>query len=157
MQEEEKAKRLWHLFYLMGKMRAHANAKEEVRMRDVMTLCSIALLIEKDIRHLIKMSDISAYFLITPAAVSQLVRDYERKGWLRRVVSQQDRRSVYVEITNAGKQLLEEQEKDAMHDIIAFLHYLGEEDSDALIRILEKATDYGPIMKQRSKGKEAIK
>ncbi len=149
MKEQEKAKQLWHLFYFMGKMRMQSQAQDEARMRDVMTLGMIAAEIERSEKGMIKMSDVSAYFRITPAAVSQLVRIYERKGWLVRTVLESDRRSVYLYLSEEGMRLLKEQEQGAMQGIVDFIHYLGEEDSDALIRILQKAKDYGPIVKHR--------
>lgn len=149
MDDQTKAKQLWHLLYLMGKMKMQEQAHGEVRMRDVMTLGIIAAEIEKSDKGLIKMSEVSTSFQITPAAVSQLVRMYERKGWLQRVILEDDRRSVYLCLSEQGKRLLKEKEQGAMQGIVDFIHYLGDADSDALIRILQKARDYGPIMKHR--------
>lgn len=92
----------------------------------------------------------SLYFRITPAAVSQMVKEYERKGWVERVVLEHDRRSVYLKVSEEAKALLKQNEEMAMKGIIDFIHYLGEEDSDALLRILEKAKDYGPLIKDQN-------
>lgn len=152
MTDIEKAKRLAHLFYIMSKghMRDHDHHCHEhrIRKRDVLTLGAVLSCIDAQEDGLVKMSDMSTYFRITPAAVSQMVREYEKKDWIERVVLDNDRRSVYLKVTPVAKALLKQNEEEAMKGIVEFLHYLGEEDSDALIRILEKAKDYGPIIKK---------
>lgn len=157
MNDIEKAKRLVHLFYIMRKEHTsnHDHPCEgKFRKRDFMTLNALLTRINAQADGLVKMSDMSVYFRITPAAVSQMVREYERKGWVERVVLEQDRRSVYLKVTEEAKALLKQNEEAAMQGIIDFIHYLGEEDSEALVRILEKAKNYGPIMKHHEESEE---
>jgi len=146
MTEIEKAKRLGHLFYIMRKEHTQEHHRD-IKKRDVMALGVIQAAIDEQADGLVKMSDVSAFFRITPAAVSQMVREYERKGWIKRVIWENDRRCVYLKVTKAGRSVLKNCEESAMQEIVDFIHYLGEEDSDALIRILEKAKDYGPFCK----------
>ena len=156
MNDIEKAKRLSHLFYIMrrGHMPKPSHLSQELRIRDMMVLDVIKEAIERQKDGLVKMSDISMHFRITPAAASQMVREYERNGWLERVILDSDRRSVYLKVTNQAMELLKQNEEKLMQGIVDFIHYLGETDSDALIRILEKAKEYGPIMNHCTKGRE---
>lgn len=150
MNDIEKAKRLSHLFYIMRKkqLSSHECQNQQLfRMRDMITLSAILDESEKSETGMIKMSDVSHIFHITPAAVSQMVREYERKGWLERVVLENDRRSVYLRFTPQALALLKQNEAKLLAEIVKFIHYLGDEDSDALLRILDKAKAYGPIMK----------
>lgn len=150
MTDIEKAKRLVHLFYIMRKEHTPHDHQGPCgfRQRDFMTLNALMTRINNQADGLVKMSDMSVYFRITPAAVSQMVREYEKKGWIERVVLESDRRSVYLKVTDEAKALLKQNEEAAMQGIIEFIDFLGEEDSEALIRILEKAKTYGPIMKK---------
>lgn len=156
MSDIEKAKRLGHLFYIMRRERmpAHGRFDQEFRIRDMMVLDVIKEAIDRQKDGLVKMSDISMYFRITPAAASQMVREYERKGWLERVILDSDRRSVYCRVSEQAMTLLKQNEECLMAGMVDFIHYLGEEDSDALIRILEKAKNYGPIFHHCAKRKE---
>lgn len=150
MNDIEKAKRFSHLFYIMRKqhLSAHEGSNQRLfRMRDMMTLGAIQAETEKSENGMIKMSDVSHIFHITPAAVTQMVREYERKGWMERVVLESDRRSVYLQLTDQASKLLKQNEAELLAGIVDFIHYLGDEDSDALLRILDKAKAYGPIMK----------
>lgn len=150
MDDLEKAKRLSQLFYIMSKRHLSSHECHNqpfFRMRDMMILGAILDESEKSETGMIKMSDVSHIFHITPAAVSQMVRDYEKKGWVERVTSKHDRRSVYLRFTPMVLTLLKQNEAEFMEGIVNFIHYLGDEDSDALIRILDKAKAYGPIIK----------
>ena len=86
--------------------------------------------------HPVKMSDISHYLDITPAAVSQSVRDFEKKGWVKRVTTENDRRSVYVNITADAVQLLKRYEAHLKENLKTFITTLGPEDAQAFVRIV---------------------
>lgn len=151
MTDIEKAKKLTHCFYVLQRQHKHEHTHEHIRRRDIMALEAVTQIMRKQGDGLIKMSALSDYFNVTPAAVSQMVREYERKGWIERVVLEHDRRSVYLNVTKEAKALIKRNEEACMKDIVDFISYLGEEDSDAFIRILEKAMEYGPLMKHHMK------
>lgn len=152
MTDIEKAKKLVHMFYILKKEHGRNSPCEgHIKHRDIMALGALSGFIEKNKDGLVKMSEISEYFHVTPAAISQMVREYERKGWVTRVTLESDRRSVYLKLTDETVTILHDCEANAMQGIVDFMNYLGDEDSDALLRILEKARDYGPIMKHMKK------
>ena len=97
MNEMDIIHQLMRMLYLYKKETVmEKKHQSELSRRDLMLL--------EVIRHMnqchpVKMSDISHYLDITPAAVSQSVRDFEKKGWVKRVTPENDRRSVYVNIT----------------------------------------------------------
>lgn len=151
MTDIEKAKELTHLFYVLSKQHNRSYHQEHhIKRRDIMALGMVQNMIAKQEDGLVKMSEISEMFHVTPAAVSQMVREYEKKGWLERVVLDSDRRSVYLKVTDEAIALIHRNEEVAMKSITDFIHYLGEEDSDALLRILKKADAYGPILRQNT-------
>lgn len=155
MSDFEKAKRLEHLFFIMRRDHMPSeHVPQEFRLRDMMVLDMIQQATAHQPEGLVKMSDLSMYFHITPAATSQMVREYERKGWIERVISDRDRRNVYLKVTERAVELLKQNEERLMQGMVDFIHYLGEEDSDALIRILEKAKAYGPIIHHGKKRRE---
>ena len=98
--------------------------------------------------NMVKMSEISSYFHITPAAVSQMIRSFEKKGWVERVILDNDRRSVYIKVSDAGSRMIEQNEKHVTEKLVEFIEMLGEEDAEALIRILEKARIHAKKMKE---------
>ncbi len=150
MTDIEKAKRMVQLFYIMRKehFSIHdCHVLSQMRMRDVMTLGAILEEMEKSEVGMIKMSDVSNLFKITPAAVSQMVKEYEKKGWMVRVILENDRRSVYLRVTLQAQALMQQNQEKVMQGIVDFIRYLGDEDSDAFLRILDKTKAYGTIVK----------
>lgn len=155
MTDIEKAKELTHLFYVLSKQRNRiCHHEKHMKTRDIMALGMVQSMIAKHADGLVKMSEISEKFHVTPAAVSQMVREYEKKGWLERVVLDSDRRSVYLKVSEEAISLIHRNEEEAMKSITDFIRYLGDEDSDALLRILKKANAYGPILRQSSEPKK---
>lgn len=146
MDEMEIVRRLYHIFYSMRKESIHLDQHKEhhaIRSRDLMLLDTIV-----QSNNMMKMSDISTYFNVTPAAVSQMIRILEKKKWVERIVLDQDRRSVYIKVSELGMELIEENEQHVTEKIVEFIEILGEEDGEALIRILEKSRAFFKQMKE---------
>lgn len=113
---------------------------KDMTHRDFLILDAIIKLSPKD--GYVKMSELSAYFQVTPAAISQTVNNLEKKGWVARIHLEHDRRSVYVQVTEAAKDYMRAKAEFIKKNLPSFIKELGEEDAQALIRILEKAILY---------------
>lgn len=138
--ENEIAQELNRLFYTI-RMEHAPKGKKKVNMehRDIMLLNGIT---QMNQGQPIKLSQISEYFHISLAAVSQGVRIFEKNGWIERVMVEHDRRSVYIQVTEAAKRHVQDRENEVNQQLINFIRYLGYEDSMALIRITEKAGQF---------------
>ncbi|MGX8834554.1 MarR family winged helix-turn-helix transcriptional regulator [Amedibacillus sp. YH-ame6] len=146
MDEMEIVRRLYHMFYMMRRESVRFSAFEEhhgIRNRDLMILDYIV-----QGGNLMKMSDISTYFNVTPAAVSQMMRSLEKNQWIERVIPENDRRSVYIKVSDTGMEVIGKNEEHVTEKLVEFIEILGEEDSQALIRILEKCREHFKQMKK---------
>lgn len=139
MDDQTTVQQLMRLLYMFQKENgAMMNVRpKHMKHRDVMILEAI-LRMHPD-GSPVKMSDISDYFQVTPAAVSQVVRSFEEKGWIERVTPADDRRRAYVQVTAAARQHMKECMTHMQENLQSFILLLGEEDARALVRILEKA------------------
>ena len=152
MDAMEIVRRLTHLFYLFRK--ENATSFEEhprIRHKDIMMLDAI-LSINKG--ELVKMSDISTYLQVTPAAVSQFIKGYEKKGWVERVVLDSDRRSVYIKVSDEARNVMKGCEKHMTESLYEFIEALGEEDAENFLRIMEKAVAFSKQKKEEKEKKE---
>ncbi|MEG0709025.1 MAG: MarR family transcriptional regulator [Longicatena sp.] len=139
MDEMEIARKITHLFYTMRKeslMKPSNNHK--IGHRDIMMLDAIMRINAEG--DLVKMSDISTYFNVTPAAISQMIKTFENKNWVERILLENDRRSVYIKVTKEAKEMINGCEKHMSDKLLLFIEELGAEDAQAFIRILEKAS-----------------
>lgn len=55
--------------------------------------------------HPPRLADISRFLMQEPQSLTALIQRLERRGWVRRLQSQRDRRAVLLELTEAGRQL----------------------------------------------------
>ena len=117
MDEMDIVRKITHLVYTHRRDAAFTGQKQpNVKHRDIMMLDAIIKM-----GDLVKMSDISAYFQITPAAVSQCIKNFEKKGWVERTVLESDRRSVYVRVSDEAKQMVQVMEEHMKQQLIAFI------------------------------------
>lgn len=149
MDEMEIVRRLTHLFYMFRKENATSfDDHPRIRHKDIMMLDAILSINSGD---LVKMSDISSYLQVTPAAVSQFIKGYEKKGWVERVVLETDRRSVYIKVSDEAKLVMKSCERHMTESLYEFIEALGEEDAEAFLRIMEKAVAFSKEKRERKK------
>lgn len=140
METQKLAYQLREVMYIMGKNKTfHMQNDCSMRKSDFMFLHGIVCMNEA---KPIKMSDISAYFDITPPAVSQIIARLEKLDYVKREIMEHDRRSVYVSILENGLNKIKQVEKQMNEDMINMISFIGEEDTIELIRILQKMNNY---------------
>lgn len=144
-EKEERAVQILQMTYLMQKIFAQHRLKHEgktkaVKGRDLMFLAGVNNLTSKG--GAVKMSDIAEFFQITPAAVSQTIGRLEEVGYVERSMTKKDRRSVFVNITKEGKHALANDSNAKETKMQGLLRYLGEEDSEEMLRLLERVLAY---------------
>lgn len=149
MDEMEIVRRLTHLFYMFRKENASSfDDHPRIRHKDIMMLDAILSI---NSGELVKMSDISSYLQVTPAAVSQFIKGYEKKGWVERVVLETDRRSVYIKVSDEARHVMKSCEKHMTESLYQFIEALGEEDAEAFLRIMEKAVAFSKEKREQIK------
>ena len=82
--------------------------------------------------------ELSERFNLSTARVANTLNSLERKEYIKRVHDSFDRRKVMVYITEKGKKVFTETEKDALNEFSKLLSYLGENDSLCLLKIIDK-------------------
>lgn len=149
MKEHEIAQELAKLlFVLKQETSPTGNRKLGMGHRDMMMLTGIC---ELGKGNMVKMSAISDYFHISPAAVSQCIRNFEKEGWIERVILDNDRRSVYVKVTKTARKLMQSCQDDMWNKLLGFIHFLGSEDSEHLLRIVERSIPYFKQQQEKEK------
>lgn len=87
---------------------------------------------------------ISERLNISKPAVSQMMKILEDKKYIKREINNNDRRLINVSLTKMGSKILEEKKCKMSDKFSAVLDRMGKEDSEELIRLMEK---YITIMK----------
>lgn len=95
--------------------------------------------------HQVQPSKLAQYLDISPSAVSQLITNYEKRNWVKRVHSDTDRRNVYVSLTNEAHELMIERLPFEEVQIRKVISKCSTEDISAFIRVLSLINQQIPI------------
>ena len=78
--------------------------------------------------HQITMSELANILGVSPAAVSQMIAGFEKKGLLQRAHSNTDRRTVYIQIVPEAIDMFQKRMDSHMANVYSYLDYLGPSD-----------------------------
>jgi DNA-binding MarR family transcriptional regulator len=90
----------------------------------------------------IKSSELSNQLQVTPAAVTHLINDLEKAGYVERVADPGDRRIVLLRPTGAGLKMMEVANSQFLEVLKGLTEFLGEDDSREFIRVMSLAMTY---------------
>lgn len=85
--------------------------------------------------------ELKEHFHIGSGGIANALKDLEEKGYIVRKNGENDKRVVSVYITDSGRALAKKSYEDMKDNLKLLLETIGEEDSKALFRILEKAIE----------------
>lgn len=119
-------------------VRNNRHCKDGPRIKDVMLFKTIY----KAENHQITMSELANILGVSPAAVSQMIAGFEKKGLLQRVHSNTDRRTIYIQIVPEAIDMFQKRMDSHMANVYSYLDYLGTSDCAHLRDILKKTAHY---------------
>lgn len=89
----------------------------------------------------IRMTDVSQYLMISKPAATQSVNRLVERGLLQRTRDENDRRVVYIAMTEDGKRLLDEKLNEKMRFIERAVNRIGVEKAAQLGSLLDELID----------------
>ncbi len=93
---------------------------------------------------------------IGAGGVTNLLNSLEKKGYVQRMMSPADRRSVLVLISAAGKELVEEKQNLILSFYTELLSRMGHDDTEEFLRILKRMNGIGEeLYREMLQGKTA--
>jgi len=90
----------------------------------------------------VKPSALAKKIGVTCSAVTHQINSLEKKGYITRSSSKDDRRVVYISISEKGYRMKITLEKYYRKQLEGLVEYLGEDDCEKLVFLLNKLTDY---------------
>ncbi len=88
-----------------------------------------------------KASDIAKAAGLSPGAVTQVCDELVRMGYVERSRSTDDRRVVYITITDSGRAKIDEIRKLRIQQADAILRQLGQSDAEEFVRIVKRIVE----------------
>jgi DNA-binding MarR family transcriptional regulator len=95
------------------------------------------------LNHLIKdkkiiVTDIVNILELAPSTVSFTLNSLESNGYIERTLNKDNRREIYVSLTDKGKSILKDIKQRNYHFMGKLINHLGENDAQKLVDLLEK-------------------
>lgn len=96
------------------------------------------------------IADLQRYLFITKAAVSQMYKSLEQKGYLTRDVDKNNRRKLIVTLTPQGKEVLTAMENKMQLLLSEVISRFGEKDTLAFINYINRFADIAKEINQNA-------
>lgn len=89
-----------------------------------------------------QMKDIASFLKITPPSATSMINNLEKKGYIKRIRGEKDRRSIYLTLTEKGNKLIKNKRAKIENHMADILSPLNSKDQEALINIYNKLVKY---------------
>lgn len=138
MNDYQKLQKLDRSLQAFRRSGVYKRTKTKLSDADIMVLFCVAFC---DLNQKIKLTDISKTLRVTLPAVTHKVNDLVEHGYIEKETSNKDLRVTLIKLTPIGKTYVEKIRDEYYAPIRELKQYLGEEDTDTLLRILDKIAD----------------
>lgn len=123
--------------------------KAEFRQRKIvgvkMSELGLLFCIKKNVKpgtNGLMVSELSHLLRVTSPTVTQLIKTMEKKGWIERMMDEQDRRAVRISLTEEGEAMVQKAIDSTMESFTGLIDFLGEQEGNQLAELLTKAYTY---------------
>ena len=148
----ELRRRLFDAAARMRKQRQEPPAPKGITSAEMYTIMAVSRL-EGEGRN-VRSGDIAKCGHATPSAVSQILKSLEEKGLITRQRDKGDSRAVTVHLTDDGRAFSARGREVHEQMIDGVLTYLGPEDAEHFVRIVERLADFpaSEVVRAQQKG-----
>lgn len=130
------AEKIYEIMQKFQKARINAKTAREMPRSEMKMLKMIK--INSSETEGVNISTLSELLEISKSAVSQIINALEDKGFVERITTKNDRRVVYVRLTESGEQCFAKVVEAFLQRMAQVFDKMGEEDTKELLRLLEK-------------------
>lgn len=130
----------YKVLYRMHKCLPNFKKHGELSNVEFFILIEISMLID-ECGHGITLGDVIRSTDMTMSAASKKISILEKKGLVKRQVSERDRRRIDITLTPEGEALCEEEKLKKQEWMLAIISGMGENDSRELFRLFNKMLD----------------
>lgn len=130
------AEKIYQIMQKFQKIRMNTKNAGETPRSEIMMLKMIKM--NTSATEGVTISTLSELLEISKSAVSQMINALEDKEYVERITTKNDRRLVYVRLTESGEQFLAKELQALLKRMTQIFAKMGEEDTEDLLRLLKK-------------------
>lgn len=142
MKEYQKYQKLDRALQVFRRSGIYKRSETELSNADIMVMFCVAFC---DLYQKIKLTDVAQTLRVTLPAITHKVNELVEKKYLIKENSPKDLRVTYIKLTPEGKEYVETIKEEYYRPIKVLTRNLGEEDTQTLMRILDKISQMGKI------------
>lgn len=79
---------------------------------------------------------------LAPSTITPIITSLENKGLIERKIDKNDRRNIYLRITQIGLEYTNKVQIEIKEDLTKYIEYIGKEDTKKLIRLITKTIEF---------------
>ena len=130
------AEKIYQIMQKFQKIRMNTKSTSETPRSEIMMLKMIKMNTSET--QGVTISTLSELLEISKSAVSQMINALEDKKYVKRITTKNDRRLVYVRLTESGELCLAKELQSLLKGMAQIFAKMGEEDTEDLLRLLNK-------------------
>ncbi len=127
------ARELMLEFMVMNKnVRQHRLPEGNFKPWEIMTLMGL------ESHHTLRMKDIATMVGLAPSTITQMMDSLVERGYIERIPSDQDRRSINLVLTPTGKGIAQALKREAERVFERIMEEIGEAETTQLLTLIKK-------------------
>jgi DNA-binding MarR family transcriptional regulator len=127
------ARELMLEFMVMNKnVRQHKLPEGNFKPWEIMTLMGL------ENHHTLRMKDIATMVGLAPSTITQMMDSLVERGYIERIPSEQDRRSINLVLTPSGKGIAQALKREAERVFERIMDEIGEAETTQLLTLIKK-------------------
>jgi DNA-binding MarR family transcriptional regulator len=142
MKEYQKYQKLDRALQVFRRSGIYKRSATKLSDADIMVMFCVAFC---DLYQKVKLTDVAQTLRVTLPAITHKVNELVKEEYLIKETSSKDLRVTYIKLTTKGKEYVESVKEEYYRPIKILSRNLGEEDTQTLLRILDKISQMGKI------------
>lgn len=90
----------------------------------------------------ISLSTIRDKIKLAPSTITPIISSLERRGLIERKIDENDRRNIYIFLSNNGKKFTEKIDNELKDILYEYIKYMGKNDTNEIIRLIKKTREF---------------
>lgn len=91
---------------------------------------------------MISVADFRKNMKLAPSTITSILTDLENQGFIKRIIDKTDRRNICIKITKLGIDNINTTHQIFIDKINKYIEYMGKNDIESLINIINKTIQY---------------
>mgnify|MGYP001623963065 FL=1 len=97
---------------------------------------------EKTGEDKILLSKLRERINLAPSTVTPIITSLEKKGLINRIIDKNDRRNIFIGLSKKALKEASFAKQELKNNIYGYIEYMGKEDTQEFIRLIEKTNNY---------------